>query len=871
MSYKDTNNLQIAANNFSNYSTSQESEFSYGASSNESTVSGGLVGSAIAIGTVILIVGGYFLVRKYITRTLQRFLSKNWVMLKIRVPKERKPEQDEQRMDFREMLAVIEPFYASIAGLYKRNLFGLWGNRPVSLEIVAKNGLISFFIGCPQELLSQVEKTIHAEYPHALIEISDINDYSIFQGKKGKVEAATIRLSKNYIFPIRTYKLLEHDGLNSITNAFSKMSKEDSAGMQILIRPTNGMWRTNIERVAHSIQTGRSRVSYASSWQVRSAETFFNFLQDLSAGLKPKSQNEDHPDPYFDPKNPHRLTPMKEQQLKLLNEKASKQALDCEIRVLTVAPTTIEARTDLEQIITAFNQFNAPDANNFRVIFPSNKKEVIANYLFRMFGRQHRCLLNTEELASIYHLPNRYIDTPNINWLLSRKEPPPATLPTEGTIVGQSLYRNENKEIRVTDNDRLRHIYMIGKTGVGKTVLFENMIMQDIRDGKGVAYLDPNGDAIDYILEHMPKERAEDVILFDPSDVERPMGLNLLEWKTPEERDFLVQEAIQMFYKLFDPGKTGIVGPQFEHWFRNAALTVMSSPDGGTLIDIPRLFTDKDFQNEEVSHLKDPVVEAFWKKQMAQTSDFHKSEMLNYFTSKFGRFMTNDLMRNIIGQPKSAFDFRDVMDNKKILLCKLSKGLIGEINAFLLGMIIVSKLAMGAFGRQNIPEEQRVPFYLYVDEFQNFITDVFATILSESRKYKLSLNITNQYIAQLDEKIRNAVIGNAGTLVAFRIGAADAEFLVKEFEPLTIDDMVNVDKFNFYIKLLVNNAPTLPFNGQSIAPEKSGNPKVAMAIKQLSRLKYGKSREVVDIEIRQRTKIDQIKLSGLTESPESMK
>lgn len=807
------------------------------------------------------------MLKRYITRTIQRNHSRDWVMFRIRVPKERKPEQDEQRMDFREMLAVIEPFYANFAGKYKRNLFGHWGNPAISLEIIARGGLISFFIGCPRDYAEMVEKNIHAEYPHALIERAGLDDYSIFQGQKGKVEVVTLKLNKNYIFPIRTYKLLEYDGLNAITNAFSKLGSDGAASLQIMIRPTNGMWRTNIERVAHNIQTGRSRVSYASGWQVKTAETFFNFLYDAASAIRPKGDGEQHPDPYYDPKNPHRLTPIKEQQLKLLNEKASKQALECEFRILAIGPTEQEARIDIDQIASAFNQFNAADANSFYIKHPRNKREVIANYIFRMFGNQNRCLLNTEELASVFHLPNRYIETPNIDWLLSRKEPPPARLPENGTQIGISHYRSENRPIRIDDNDRLRHIYMIGKTGVGKTVLFENMIMQDIRDGKGVAYLDPNGDAVDYILQHIPKERAEDVILFDPSDVERPMGLNLLEWKTAEERDFLVQEAIQMFYKLFDPGKTGIVGPQFEHWFRNAALTVMSNPDGGTLIDIPRLFTDKDFEKKNLSFVKDPVVEAFWKKQMAQTSDFHKSEMLNYFTSKFGRFMTNDMMRNIIGQPKSAFDFRDVMDNKKILLCKLSKGLIGEINAFLLGMIIVSKLAMGAFSRQNITEDQRVPFYLYVDEFQNFITEVFATILSESRKYKLALNITNQYIAQLDEKIRNAVIGNAGTIIAFRIGAADAEFLVKEFEPLAIDDMVNVDKFNFYIKMLINNAPTVPFNGQSVAPDQNGDPKTAKAIYHLSRLKYGKSREVVDLEIRQRTKIDQIKLSGLNDSP----
>jgi len=489
----------------------------------------------------------------------------------------------------------------------------------------------------------------------------------------------------------------------------------------------------------------------------------------------------------------------------------------------------------------------------------------VANYIYRIYGREPRMLLNTEELASIYHLPNRYMDAPNIAWVYSKKESPPPQLPSEGVIVGETNYRGQKYPIRIKDADRMRHIYMIGKTGVGKTVLFQNAIMQDIKEGKGVAYLDPNGDAVEYILEHIPKERADDVILFDPSDYDRPMGLNLLEWKTKEQRDFLVQEAIQIFYKLFDPNQTGIVGPQFEHWMRNAALTLMAHPEGGTLVDIPRLFTDPVFEKDRVKYVKDPVVKAFWEKQMAKTSDFHKSEMLNYFTSKFGRFMTNDMMRNIIGQPKSAFDFREVMDGKKILLCKLSKGLIGEINAFLLGMILVSKIAMGAFSRQDITEDERTPFYLYVDEFQNFITDVFATILSESRKYKLSLSITNQYIAQMDENIRNAVIGNAGNLIAFRVGAADAEFLVKEFAPLTIDDLTNVDKYNFYIRMLIDNAPMPAFNGQSIAPDLNGNKKLAGAIKELSRLKYGSPKEIVEEEISERSQIDKIDLPGIGE------
>ncbi|OGD67859.1 hypothetical protein A3F08_01185 [Candidatus Berkelbacteria bacterium RIFCSPHIGHO2_12_FULL_36_9] len=434
---------------------------------------------------------------------------------------------------------------------------------------------------------------------------------------------------------------------------------------------------------------------------------------------------------------------------------------------------------------------------------------------------------------------------------------PPTNLPEDGTIIGESVYRGERKMVRLKTEDRRRHIFMIGKTGVGKTTLFENMIKQDIAEGKGVCFIDPLGDAIEHILQMVPKERAEDVILFDPSDTERPTGLNLLEWKNPEEKDFLVAEWLEIFYKLFDPNKTGIVGPQFEHWGRNASLTVMSLPGGGTLIDIPRLFTDDGFRDKCLSHLKDPVVEAFWKQQMAKTADFHKSEMFNYFISKFGRFMTNDLMRNVIGQTKSAFNLRDVMDQGKILLVNLAKGKIGETNSYLLGMILVSKIQIGAFARADTPEEKRKDFYLYVDEFQNFTTDTFKTILSEARKYHLNLAITNQYIAQLTEPIRDAVIGNAGTLISYRIGAADAEFISKEFPGISDSDMTNLDKFNTYVKLLIDLTPSKPFSMRGIKPEVVGTKEVAEAIRQLSRLKYGRDKQSVEQEFRERVKSEE--------------
>ncbi len=406
--------------------------------------------------------------------------------------------------------------------------------------------------------------------------------------------------------------------------------------------------------------------------------------------------------------------------------------------------------------------------------------------------------------------------------------------------IGISQYRNENRLIGVKKADRFRHAYMIGKTGTGKTTLYQNMALQDINAGHGVCFVDPHGEAIDFLLSRIPKNRLDDVVLFDPANTQFPSGLNLLEWKDESDKDFLVSEAIQIFYKLFDPEQTGIIGPQFEHWMRNAALTVMADPAGGTLLEIPKLFVDKNFEMQKRRHLKDPVVQEFWEKQMAKTADFHRSEMLNYFTSKFGRFMTNSMMKNIIGQKQSSFSMQEILDGEKILLINLSKGKIGEMNAQMLGLILMTKLQLAVLQRAHIPNEKRHPFFLYVDEFQNLLTDAFISMLSESRKYGLSIHLTNQYVAQLPENIRNAILGNIGTLITFQIGAPDAEFLKKEMQPLDENDLQNVPLRQFYIKTTIDGTPYEPFMAKGFPPQDI-NPKedYAQVIKTLNELRYG--------------------------------
>jgi type IV secretory pathway TraG/TraD family ATPase VirD4 len=378
------------------------------------------------------------------------------------------------------------------------------------------------------------------------------------------------------------------------------------------------------------------------------------------------------------------------------------------------------------------------------------------------------------------------------------------------------------------------------------------MCLQDIRNQHGVCFIDPHGESIKWLLSRIPANRLEDVILFDPSDTESPVGFNMLDFKEETEKDFLVAETIAIFYKLFDPQKTGVVGPQFEHWLRNAAYTVMAGPNPGSLIDIPRLFVDKKYEQKQRSYVTDPVVQDFWSKQMAKTSDFHRSEMLNYFSSKFGQFSNNEMMRNIIGQRKTQIDFDHVLSHDKILLVDLSKGKIGESNTHLLGLILIAKLQNAIMKRARLSDAERLPFYLYVDEFQNFMTDTFISLLSESRKYGLGVQMTNQYFAQLTPEIQKAILGNVGSLLLFTVGIEDAEVLAPQFAPMLAMDLANLPKYNFYIKLMVNGRTTEPFSGMSLPPLPAAGEDHTEDIQKISRLAYGLPKEIVETEIEQR-------------------
>jgi len=552
-----------------------------------------------------------------------------------------------------------------------------------------------------------------------------------------------------------------------------------------------------------------------------------------------------------------RLTGVQEEVINAIGKKASRPGFDVVIRVTAAALDEASARLNLRSLVDSFLQFGSHEINHFEIDEKMNETEVIKNYVLRQFGDDRKSfILNSDEIATIFHLPYTGIDTPNIRWVKAKRLPAPDNMPKEGIIIGKNIYRGVETMVRMKKDDRQRHLYMIGRTGTGKTTWIQNMALQDIINGEGVCVVDPHGEMIEWLLQRIPKERVEDVIHFFPPDTDRPMGLNLLEAKTPAEKDTVVAEMISIFYKLFDPQGTGnFIGPVFEHYMRNIMLLLLADEaSGATLIDIPRVLTDDAFRNAKLAKSTDPTVLRFWNEEFekAKKSNQH-GEMLSYITSKIGRFISNQTMRNIVGQNKSSFDVRDVMDNQKILLVNLSKGLVGDINSNLLGFIIVSKLEMAALGRADMPEKDRKNFYLYIDEFQNVTTDSITTILSEARKYKLNLIVAHQFMAQLEDNIRDAVLGNVGSMVAFRIGVQDTEWLGEEFSPdVSENDLINIENRNTYIKLMIDGGVGRPFTMQTLPPMGRENPRISQAIRQLSRLKFGVDKRLVDIEVGKR-------------------
>ncbi len=776
---------------------------------NESIISGYLIGfvsillmTVVAAGLIFLVGWGLILWIKWKDREEKSLKQINLLVVV--------PEDNEVKID------AMESIISSLGSMYKtakpKFLQFLVSQPSASLEIVGTSEDIKFYVSIPENYRDMIEKQIYSVYAGA--DIQEMQEPNIYT-ENGVVEYSWLALKKLPYYPLKTYKEIPTDPLSVITSTLSKLSKGETVAIQLVVCPTDGKWAKKGKGFISSTKKSESNPEKA-SYKVEA------------------------------------------KQLEAIDQKCSKTGLEVAIRIVAVAPNKEIAKTNISNIKTCFGQFESSwnKLSSKKIYF---KPMFMENFIYKypvVLWFKNKTILSSDEVSSIFHLPSKVIETPNIYWLKAKKAPAPMDSPQEGLYIGDNLYRGITKKFCMSLTDRQRHFYIVGQTGVGKSWLLADMALQDIKAGKGVCFIDPH-DTFESILERIPPERVDDVIYFDPSQTERPMGFNVMECEREDQKDFVTSSIINLMYKLYDPYKTGIVGPRFEHAIRNIMLTVMTEP-GATFIEIVRCLTDQSYVQAILPKVKDPMVRRYWTDQIAQTSDFHKSEVLDYIVSKFGRFITNTMMRNIIGQSTSSFNFRQAMDEGKILIINLAKGTIGEENSAFLGLVLIPKILIAAMSRQDIPEDKRRDFYLYVDEFQNFATQDFAVILSEARKYHLNLTVANQFISQMDDEVKNAVFGNVGTICSFRLGISDAGFLTKQFQPeFGEHDLLNLGTGEIYLKTMVNGVPKDPFSLKVAAAEKKkpGNPKLAEMIKRLSALKYGRPRALVEAEIAQRARL----------------
>lgn len=735
-------------------------------------------------------------------------------------------------------IKAAEHMFSNLMGFKKSYWKSMFSEQyRISFEIVAKNTGIGFYIVAPDEIAPMIEKQVNAAYPSAEIDI--VNPQEIWD--RGEItRVMDLKLKGATYYPIKVYEEMKNDSLSSITNTMSKLAEDEVLAVQYVIQSASDGWRYAGRRFINSIKE-----------RANNPEKKSNIDTSFLEGIEKKTA---HPGFYT------------------------------KVRVIAIAKDKYTAEAYLQNMFSSFEQFTDINYNRFiKRKFLSNNK-LVDDFIFRKIRIRdynipivqipiyNNCsVLNTVELATIFHFPNKNIETPNIEWLGARRSSAPVNIPTEGIYLGKSKFRGVDREIHMKEKDRTRHFYIVGQTGTGKSQFMLSMALQDIQNGEGVAIIDPHGTDIDELLEKIPENRIDDVILFDAADTEMPIGLNMLEAKNEEEKHMVINAFIALLYKLYDPNRQGIMGPQLERAIRNVMLTAMVDPQS-TMVDVMRLLIDEEYSKKFIDKIEDPLVKRYWTDEVAKTSANRKGETLGYFVSKFDRFITESTMRNILGQSKTGLDLDKIMAEKKILLVDLAKGKIGEENSSFLGLLLIPRILSAALARHKlIAEGKDFPnFFLYVDEFQNFATPDFATILSEARKYKLNLTVAHQFIAQLDDKIKDAVFGNVGTMSVFRVGPDDAKFLEQQFTPkFTEKDLLGNPIGNCYVKLLVDGHPTAPFSmaidWDKITATKRSK-EVAQRIRDNSRMKYGTPASEVDALVKERMGINEVKKEEVEET-----
>lgn len=757
-------------------------------------------------------------------------------LFEVTLPRAGGTEQREKSVS--EVISMMEQLYLGLQSIgYQVS------GQHFTIEIAVAEGSddIVYYIAVPNDSIDLFEKQTLSIFPNAII-TEQVHDYNIFV-ENGAVAMTIVRLKKHPLYPLRTKDTFETDPLSVILNSFSKIERDGGgAAIQISVRHAPERYYKKYHEVIDRVQGGM---------KVGEALSRSNTLGEVTASIgglfsPPKKKSDE---PYQQPQINH-------DDIELFQQKISTPILETNIRLVTSATTEQRANQILSEAESVLNQFGRTTGNQFSLtrLKGGSLKNGIKAFSFREFSKDALIPLSVDELATFIHLPANGIDSsPQFKQSAAKTAAAPTDMPTSGTLLGINDHRNQEKEIYITPEDRLRHFYIIGQTGTGKTTLMKNMIVQDILNGDGVCMIDPHGTDIEDVLGAVPPEREDDVIYFDPSRMDQVLGLNMLEYdyNKPEQKTFVVNELFSIFQKLYGANPESM-GPMFEQYFRNATLLVMEDPESSnTLMDISRVMVDARYRRHKLSKATNPVVVQFWNEIASKAGGEASLEnIVPYIVSKFDVFTANDYIRPIIGQQTSSFNFRDIMDNKKILLVNLSKGRLGEINANLIGMILVGKILMAALSRVDDSSKSYPPFYLHMDEFQNVSTNSISAILSEARKYKLGLTIAHQFIAQLDTGIRDAVFGNVGSMVAFRVGADDSEFLAHQFEPtFSASDLLNIPNRNAYVRVLANGSPTSPFSIRTLAPHDPDPTRIELMIEQSYAI-HGRRREEVETEIR---------------------
>jgi hypothetical protein len=754
-------------------------------------------------------------------RTLRRraeFLSSQaFVVLAISVAK-----------DNEKTAASAEQFFQALHGIYRDDPVV---QEHVALEIVAAKDSIVFYVFTPVHLRDFIEGQLYAQYPD--LQITQVPDYARAISLEGKhIAGASVGLTKADVVPIKTYTASEIDPLASLSAVMANLDPGEHIWFQIVVKPVGDEWQKRGVSFAKQVRSGEKPLSTPSKVG-RLGVRLFMELASPGSGIGSAT-----------PKEPPKLSAPDEAALKGIEGKITKLGFESHFRIMAICESNERARSRIEGVLAALKQYNTTNMNGFQgksILF--DDQPFWNKYLSRN-SEDKGSVLNTEELASLFHFPSKTVETSAISWAGSKKGEAPFNLPLKDevaaddlTVLGRTDFRNKSKDFGIKMDDRMRHLYVIGKSGTGKSTLLENMLIDDVLEGRGVIVVDPHGELADKVLDAIPEHRVKDVVLFDPADREFPIAFNLLEQVGDDFKGIVASGFVGILKKIF--GNSW--GPRLEYVLRNTALALLDAPNA-TMLGIPRMLTEPGFRNQIIEHVHDPVIRDFWVNEWSRMDQKQQVETMSPILNKVGQFLATSTIRNIVGQPKSSFDVRQIMDEKKILIVNLSKGKIGEDNSALLGAMIITKVQLAAMSRANVSPKERPACFLYVDEFQNFATESFATILSEARKYNLGLTVAHQYIKQMSEEVRDAVFGNVGTIVSFRVGADDASLLQKEFAPVFDEnDLVNLQRGFVYIKLLVDGLAAPAFSAQTLPPRDLATT-IRQQVIEHSRLCYTKSR-----------------------------